>query len=170
MGPSSQLDGVVGEPATPLHPPPPPPPQASASNSGGVEKPIWLRNIQLGLISLVLGLASVYVFDGKAVAEGGFFQGYTWLTLGVISQVSLGGLLVGLVMKYADNVVKGFATSLSIVISSAVSSFIPAFGFTPDPSFCLGAALVMVATMLYSGLGEKRPPEPSRAKTGHVAV
>ena len=44
-------------------------------------------------------------------------------------QVSAGGLLVGLIMRYADNVVKGFATSLSIIISSVLSSFVPAFDF-----------------------------------------
>ena len=38
----------------------------------------------------------------------------------VTCQVSCGGLLVALVMRYADNVVKGFATSLSIVLSSLV--------------------------------------------------
>ena len=65
-------------------------------------------------------------------------------------QVSLGGILVSMVMKYADNVVKGFATSLSIVISSFVSCFIPAFAFSPSAVFVLGSALVIAATVMYS--------------------
>jgi len=36
--------------------------------------PIWLRNIQLGILSLVIGLGSVVALDGRAVLEGGFFQ------------------------------------------------------------------------------------------------
>jgi len=117
------------------------------------EVPIWLRNIQLGLLSLIIGLCSVFWLDGKAVAERGFFQGYTWLTVFVVLQVSCGGLLVALVMRYADNVVKGFATSLSIVLSSLVSWFIPAFNFAPTPSFVSGSTLVILATVLYSSPG-----------------
>lgn len=112
--------------------------------------PIWLRNIQLGILSLVIGLGSVVALDGRAVLEGGFFQGYTWLTAFVVLQVSLGGLLVGLVIKYADNVVKGFATSLSIVISSCASWFIPSFDFHPTLTFVGGSSLVIAATALYS--------------------
>lgn len=34
---------------------------------------------------------------------------------------SLGGLVVAMVVKYADNVTKGFATSVSIVLTALVS-------------------------------------------------
>ena len=112
--------------------------------------PIWVRNIQLGTVSLALGLASVWTLDRRAIAAAGFFQGYTWLTAFVVLQVSAGGLLVGLIMRYADNVVKGFATSLSIIISSGVSWFIPAFNFEPSLAFVSGSALVIAATILYS--------------------
>ena len=76
--------------------------------------PLMLRNIQLGAISLVLSAALIFANDGAAVRAAGLFQGYTWVTLFVVAQVSVGGLLVAMVMKYADNVVKGFATSLSM--------------------------------------------------------
>lgn len=36
---------------------------------------------------------------------------------------SMGGLVVAMVVKYADNVVKGFATSVSIVLTALVSGF-----------------------------------------------
>lgn len=112
--------------------------------------PIWLRNIQLGLLSIVIGAAQIVLFDAEAVRQNGLFQGYTLFTCGVVVQVAFGGLLVGLIMKYADNVIKGFATSLSIVLSSVVSYFIPAFGFSLRPAFVLGSSLVIGATILYS--------------------
>ena len=34
---------------------------------------------------------------------------------------AFGGLVIALVMKYADNIIKAFATSISIVFSSIVS-------------------------------------------------
>ena len=49
----------------------------------------------------MLGFGSVAVLDREAVLRGGFFQGYTWFTCFVVLQVSLGGMLVALVMKYA---------------------------------------------------------------------
>ena len=112
--------------------------------------PIWVRNIQLGVVSLIIGLGSVYTIDGSAVAANGFFQGYSWVVAFVVLQVSAGGLLVGLIMRYADNVIKGFATSLSIILSSVFSSFIPAFDFSPSRAFVCGSALVIAATILYS--------------------
>jgi len=75
----------------------------------------------------------------------------------------MGGLLVALVMKYADNVVKGFATSLSIVLSSAVSLFIPSFHFSLTPTFVAGSSLVIAATILYSTI---RPAAPSGNTAG----
>lgn len=126
--------------------------------------PVAIRNIQLGLVSLILGLGSVAVMDREAVAARGFFQGYTWITVWVVTQVSAGGLLVGLIMKYADNVVKGFATSLSIILSSFVSWFIPAFEFEPTAAFVGGSTLVIAATILYSSPGSapsKPPPSPA---------
>ena len=38
---------------------------------------IWLRNIQLSIFGVVLGLVGVIWNDGPAVADQGFFQGYT---------------------------------------------------------------------------------------------
>lgn len=39
----------------------------------------------------------------------------------VLSPQALGGLVVAMVIKYADNILKGFATSLSIIISALIS-------------------------------------------------
>ena len=37
---------------------------------------------------------------------------------------ALGGLMIAVVIKYADNIIKGFASSLSIVFSSLFSYFL----------------------------------------------
>ena len=118
--------------------------------------------MQLGLVSLILGIGSVAFLDGDAVMRGGFFQGYTWITGFVVLQVSLGGMLVALVMKYADNVVKGFATSLSIVLSSLVSWCIPSLNFAPTIMFSLGSTLVVVATVLYSSSDRRTAPSDGK--------
>ncbi|XP_074055543.1 LOW QUALITY PROTEIN: UDP-galactose translocator [Macrotis lagotis] len=109
---------------------------------------VWLRNVQLGLFGTLLGLAGLWWAEGGAVASRGFFFGYTPAVWGVVLNQAFGGLLVAVVVKYADNILKGFATSLSIVVSTAAS--VRLFGFQVDPLFALGAGLVIGAVYLYS--------------------
>ncbi|KAG9460468.1 hypothetical protein GDO78_021642, partial [Eleutherodactylus coqui] len=121
---------------------------------------VWLRNIQLGIFGTALGLLAMWQQDGTAVAEKGFFYGYTPLVWCVIFNQAFGGLLVAVVVKYADNILKGFATSLSIVVSTAASVHL--FGFHVDLPFALGAGLVIGAVYLYS---LPRTPDPAVVNT-----
>lgn len=58
-----------------------------------------------------------------------------------------GGLLVAVVVKYADNILKGFACSLAIIITCVLSIFF--FGFQLSFQFTVGAALVIGSIFLY---------------------
>ena len=114
----------------------------------GSEVSVWMRNIQLGLFGALIGLVGVVVKDGAAIAEHGFFYGYTWITWLAIANQALGGLLVALVVKYADNILKGYATSLSIIMSSVLSIWL--FDFELSWLFGIGTALVISAVYMYS--------------------
>ena len=83
----------------------------------------------------------------------GFFAGYTPIVWAVVSLQVLGGLVVALVVKYADNILKGFATSLAIVLTCVISVFL--FDFSLTARFAAGAALVLYSTYMYSN-----PPGP----------
>ncbi|KAG0231830.1 hypothetical protein BGX31_005348 [Mortierella sp. GBA43] len=109
---------------------------------------IWLRNIQLSLFSLPFSLLAIYLKDGEGVTEQGFFAGYDMLVIAAIACQSAGGLIVAVVVKYADNILKGFATSISIVISSIAS--VALFGTKIGTIFMIGTVLVLGATYLYS--------------------
>ncbi|KAI1891630.1 hypothetical protein AGOR_G00145760 [Albula goreensis] len=122
---------------------------------------VWVRNIQLGLFGMVFGLMGVFVYDGDRVRESGMFQGYNQLTWTVVALQALGGLVIAAVIKYADNILKGFATSLSIILSTLISYFWLE-DFEPTSVFFFGAMLVIIATFLY-GYEGKPAPNPSRA-------
>lgn len=109
---------------------------------------VWLRNVQLGIFGTLLGLLGLWSTEGAAVAQHGFFFGYTPLVWGVILNQAFGGLLVAVVVKYADNILKGFATSFSIVVSTVASIYL--FDFHLNLLFALGAGLVIGAVYLYS--------------------
>ena len=53
-----------------------------------------------------------------------------------------------MVIKYADNILKGFATGISTLLSTICSMVL--FGFEPNILFMLGAALVVFSTFMYS--------------------
>ena len=59
-----------------------------------------------------------------------------------------GGLLVAVVVKYADNILKGFATSISIIVSSVVSWRLLE-DLVPGPHFLTGTSVVLCASLLY---------------------
>ena len=113
----------------------------------GSKTSVWLRNIQLGIYGTIIGLVGMRIKDGNKIDDKGMLFGYTALVWIVISMQAFGGLLVAVVVKYADNILKGFATSCSIIISCVVSVYL--FDFHINVQFLLGAVLVISAVLLY---------------------
>ncbi|EDO34874.1 predicted protein [Nematostella vectensis] len=126
----------------------------------GTSGSVWLRNVQLGAYSTVIGLIGMQLNDGAKIAEKGFFQGYSSLVWSVICMQAFGGLLVAVVVKYADNILKGFATSFSIVLSCIVSIYL--FAFHASLQFVVGAALVCTAIYLYSTPPQQQLPQKGK--------
>ena len=114
----------------------------------GSSTSLWIRNIQLGLPSIVIALATVYLEDREKVYSKGFFVGYNGIVWTVVTIQAVGGLIVAVVVKYADNVLKVFATSFSIVFSCIMSAFMS--DFTPTFWFSVGASFVIISSIMYS--------------------
>uniref|UniRef100_A0A8B9S096 Solute carrier family 35 member A2 n=1 Tax=Accipiter nisus TaxID=211598 RepID=A0A8B9S096_9AVES len=108
---------------------------------------IWVRNVQLGAVGTAVGLAAMVAAEGSAVAGLGFFYGYNPAVWAVVVNQAAGGLLVAVVVRYADNILKGFATALSILASTVASVHL--FGFRPRGPFLAGTAMVLAAVYLY---------------------
>uniref|UniRef100_A0A8B9RRR2 Solute carrier family 35 member A3 n=1 Tax=Accipiter nisus TaxID=211598 RepID=A0A8B9RRR2_9AVES len=114
-----------------------------------------------GFFGSIFGLMGVYIYDGEQLSKNGFFQGYNKLTWIVVVLQALGGLVIAAVIKYADNILKGFATSLSIILSTLISYFWLQ-DFVPTSVFFFGAVLVIAATFLY-GYDPKPAGNPIKA-------
>ncbi|KAK1898570.1 UDP-galactose translocator [Dissostichus eleginoides] len=122
----------------------------------GSSASVWMRNVQLGVFGIALGMLGLWWNDGDAIAERGFFFGYTGMVWCVIFNQAFGGLLVAVVVKYADNILKGFATSFSIIVSTVTSIYL--FGFHVDLLFTAGAGLVIGAVYIDKERGVESPP------------
>ncbi|XP_066156540.1 UDP-galactose/UDP-N-acetylglucosamine transporter srf-3 isoform X2 [Euwallacea fornicatus] len=126
----------------------------------GSDVTVWMRNVQLALCSIPLGLISCYTYDGRQISEKGFFFGYDKFVDYLVILQACGGLIVAVVVKYADNILKGFATSLAIVISCIGSIYL--FDFQLSLRFVLGAGFVIFSIFLY-GYQPKKKPQSSDA-------
>ena len=110
---------------------------------------IWLRNIQLALIGLGFSSITCIASDYGRIQKVGFFVGYDSLVIVVILLAALGGLVVAVVVKYADNVLKGFAASASIVLSCVVSNLV-FHDSSITAAFVIGATVVCASAYTYS--------------------
>lgn len=109
---------------------------------------LWSSNILLAGLSLPLAWATAAVHDGGRLVELGLFYGVDLLVLCVLASHVAGGLLVSLTLKYADNVLKTFATAAALVLSCVGSYLL--FGASVSRVFLVGVALVFSSTLLYS--------------------
>merc|ERR1739844_736225 len=114
----------------------------------GAQTSIVIRNLQLGLFSLVFASMAVMYNDANEVLENGFFQGYDGVVILIVLIQAFGGLMVAVAVKYADNILKVFATSISIIVSS-IFSYLVLDDLIPGGYFILGTGLVILATFMY---------------------
>lgn len=114
----------------------------------GAQPSVVIRNLQLGVFSLIFGAVAVIYNDFDSIQESGFFQGYNTLVFVIIVLQAFGGLVVAMTVKYADNILKGFATSISIILSS-IFSYLILNDLTPGGFFIIGTLLVITATFMY---------------------
>jgi UDP-sugar transporter A1/2/3 len=123
---------------------------ATESDEDGVKTPppsLWMRNMQLAfytvIIAAVQGMLHSEEGPPKPYLHG--FNSWTWAL--VILQAG-GGLLVAAVIKYADNVLKGLATGVSVVLSSTLSMLL--FGTPLSIQFLFGAVFILNAVWFFS--------------------
>ncbi|KAK5879859.1 CMP-sialic acid transporter [Pseudochaenichthys georgianus] len=120
---------------------------------------LWVRNIQMYLSGIVITLIGVFLNDGNKVLENGFFFGYTHWVYFVVLLASVGGLYTSVVVKYTDNIMKGFSAAAAIVLSTVASVLL--FGLHITIPFATGALLVCVSIYLY-GLPKSETMKRSR--------
>jgi UDP-sugar transporter A1/2/3 len=81
---------------------------------------IWVRNLQLA----TFGIPQALVFmlkDGAAIGLTGAFLGFDRAVWTAVALKALGGLVVASTVKYADSLLKSFATAISIIVTCVVS-------------------------------------------------
>jgi len=114
---------------------------------------LWARNLQLALYSLLIGVVGLWQTEGDSSIFGwNFIRGYSSVVWMAVINNAMGGLLVAVVIKYADTILKNFSTTLSIIATTMVSTL--CFGAVLSPLSIIGTAAVIYAVFLYGGMGD----------------
>ena len=133
---SSALAGVYFEKV--LKKPP------SSDKAAPAPPSLWMRNMQLSFFSILIAIANI----ARTPEEKPFMHGFTsWVWVLVLLQGG-GGLLVAAVIKYADNVLKGLATGVAVVVSTVFSILL--FGTPLTLQFCFGASIILTSVYFFS--------------------
>lgn len=98
--------------------------------------------------ALILFFSLLMSPDGKTIAKEGFWNGWTLTTWIPILTNSIGGIVVGLVTKYAGSVRKGFALIFGMFLSGVVQAFITAEGVSIEQS--VGGALAGLSLWMHA--------------------
>jgi len=122
---------------------------------------LWMRNMQLAFFSVVIALLQTFYSSSSssspdANSASSFWHGFTawvWILVGLQAG---GGLLVAAVIKYADNVLKGLATGVSVVVATVASTVL--FRTPLSTQFTAGATLILGAVYLFSNNNNNNVP------------
>lgn len=135
-----------------------------SASEGAPRAPVslWMRNVQLAFFSMVIAVVQFMLQGTDSGEVKPFLHGFTpwvWVLVGLQAG---GGLLVAAVIKYADNVLKGLATGVSVVVATLCSMLL--FKTPLSGQFTLGAVMILMSVYLFSNdmpafLGGKKSVE-----------
>ena len=100
---------------------------------------LWKKAAQMALLGSLLAAPA---------AARASLDGFTPAVWGVVALNAAGGLLVAAAMRFADNVLKTLAASLSIVTSTVAATLVVSAP-APSPRFAAGGAVVVAASDAY---------------------
>ena len=131
------------------------------TDGGQARAPVsmWMRNVQMAFFSICIALINMQREYGDRGFTGEtdenddpiakpFMHGFTAWAWVIVALQAGGGLLVAAVIKYADNVLKGMATGVSVATGTFASTFL--FGTVLSAQFGVGAAMILTSVYFFS--------------------
>lgn len=82
--------------------------------------PLFWQNAQLYLSTCFFSVLHAAFID-QVPMNGDFFEGYSWMTLAVILNLALVGIIVSITLKHADNIVHAIASILAMILATVFS-------------------------------------------------
>jgi len=105
--------------------------------------------VQLAGMSLVTIGVYACIMDFTRIVQYGLFYNFNGMAFLTVLNSAIGGLIVAGVLKYADSVLKGYATAISVIVTGLLSMIL--FGTQLHGIYFLGIINVVIAVLLYNG-------------------
>jgi UDP-galactose transporter len=113
---------------------------------------MWMRNVQLGTFSFFFAILQfVYTLlsdQGGQNTGQPFLSGFSYLVWILVLLRATCGILVAVIIKNMDNVVKSIASSISVLVGCILSLFL--FGTKLQGSFWVGAVIVVGSSFIFT--------------------
>jgi solute carrier family 35 (UDP-sugar transporter), member A1/2/3 len=120
----------------------------STPNIGTIEYGLAYTQVQLALMSLVTIGVYAMVQDFRTIVDYGLFYQFTPGACFFVITSAVGGLIVAAALKYADSILKNYATAFSATFTGLFSVLL--FGTQLSAIYVLGMINVLVAIFLYN--------------------
>jgi UDP-sugar transporter A1/2/3 len=104
--------------------------------------------VQLASMSLVTIGIYACLMDFSKIMENGLFYNFNGGAFLTVFNSAIGGLIVAGVLKYADSVLKGYATAISVIMTGVLSMFL--FNTHLSVVYFMGIINVVIAVLLYN--------------------
>ncbi|KAK0587267.1 hypothetical protein LWI29_020201 [Acer saccharum] len=113
---------------------------------------LYWQNVQLYTFGAIFNMSRLLLDDFRGGFENGafwqrLFDGYSITTWLVVLNLGSTGLLVSWLMKYADNIVKVYSTSMAMLLTMVLSVYL--FNFKPTMQLFLGIIICMMSLQMY---------------------
>jgi len=115
----------------------------------------YLYTSELGVWGILTLIVYIIFNDKNIIIEHGIFKGWTIMTFIPVFSNALGGVFVGLVVKYAGGVRKGFGTVAGMFLTAVLSFFIE---YTPFSVTTWVALPLLIASVYIHTSYPYRPP------------
>lgn len=134
---------------------------------------LYWQNVQLYTFGSIFNMGHLLFDDFRGGFEKGpwwerLFNGYSIITWMVVLNLGSTGLLVSWLMKYADNIVKVYSTSMAMLLTMVLSVFL--FSFKPTLQLFLGIIVCITSLHMYFAPANMLVDLPLTAKVGPQTV
>jgi UDP-sugar transporter A1/2/3 len=132
---------------------------SQAGQKSQVPVSVWMRNIQLAFFTICTAVCQGLWQNAKSDTAQPYLHGFTGWVWALVCLQAGGGLLVAAVIKYADNVLKGLATGVSVCFATACSTIL--FRTPLSGQFSVGATMILTSVYFFSNPMKKKTKSSS---------
>jgi len=128
--------------------------------------PMWLQSAVVAFVSAAMLSVTVVVQRGfSQLSTRSLLHGFVDMTWGVVLMMSLGGLIVVPVLRYADSILKSIAMIVALLLSTVLSVVL--FDTAIGPFFCAAAIIICSSVFIYQSSERKEAPAVVLTEQGY---